>query len=180
MTTDRNTTPEPTTAPRMPNLLIDKDQLRKNLRGALNVLPKSAPFYETRNLTPEHMESLYRLGYGLYTAGQYGRAVHAFQILCVYDHRKVRNWMALGGALQHVNRHGPALSAFTFATLLDPRNPEPRMHAADSCVALKDFKGALEAAQSVVRLCGDEPKYAALKSRAESLSGAMVQLAGQG
>lgn len=127
------------------------------------------PYYEKRGLKSDQMEALYAAGYNFYTAGRYEDACNIFRLLCSYDHTNPRNWIALGGAAQHVNNHRSAGAAFTFAAILNPDDPVPQIHAADSFIALKNFAQAEKCARAVVSLCGDNPEYATIKARATAL-----------
>jgi type III secretion system low calcium response chaperone LcrH/SycD len=131
------------------------------------------PYFAKRGLQPEQMEALYTAGYNFYTAGRYQDACNIFRLLCSYDHTNPRNWIALGGAAQHIDNHRSAGAAFTFAAILNPADPIPQIHAADSFIALKDFAQAERCARAVLTLCGDKPEYAAVKSRAAALVDAL-------
>jgi type III secretion system low calcium response chaperone LcrH/SycD len=151
---------------------------RKGLRpsitpAVMNVITATVknaePYFKKRGLEEGQIEALYSAGYNFYSAGRYEDACNIFRLLCSYDHRNPRNWIALGGAAQHINNHRSANAAFTFATILDPTNPVPQIHAVDSLIAMKDYKSARKCAQAVVKLCRDNPDYAAIKSRAQGL-----------
>ena len=147
-----------------------KRRINPEIMGLVTQTVKNAePYYVKRGLPAEQMEALYAAGYNFYSAGRYEDACNIFRLLCSYEHTNPRNWIALGGASQHVNNHRSAGAAFTFAAILNPRDPVPQIHAVDSFIAWKDFAQAAHSAKAVVALCGDNPDYAPLKSRAQGL-----------
>jgi type III secretion system low calcium response chaperone LcrH/SycD len=140
----------------------------------LATLRNAPPFYTKRGLKAEDIEALYAAGYNLYSAGQFKEAADIFRLLCTYEHRNPRNWMALGGASQHINNHQSANAAFAMAGILDPVNPDARMHAADSFIALKDYNGARKCAEAAITICGDRPELSEIKQRAIALRDALA------
>ena len=108
---------------------------------------------ERAGITKKQLESLYALGFKLYKTVCFQQAADIFKLLCFYEPRDSRNWIALGGANQHTKNHYASAAAFAMASMYDPLNPEPKYYAAHCFIDLKDLSSALKCAQTSLQLC---------------------------
>ena len=124
----------------------DLEQIMQSVRK----LPSAA---EKKGITQEELAQLYKLGFDLYKAEYFEQASDLFRLLCFYEPRESKNWLALGGAAQRLKNHSSALAAFAMAAFYDPLNPDPRFYAAHSFIDLKNLPMALESAEAALALC---------------------------
>ena len=117
--------------------------------GAIKQLPSLA---ERKGITKSQLESLYLAGFQLYEMQCYQEAADLFRLLCLYEPRVARHWIALGGAYQHIQYHDNALASFAMASLLDPSNPDSKFYSAHSCIDLRNLQDALKCASAAVTL----------------------------
>ncbi len=138
---------------------------------AIKQLPSLA---EKKGIGKRKLESLYLAGFQLYEMQCYQEAADLFRLLCFYEPRVARNWIALGGAYQHIKCHDNALASFAMASLLDPYNPESRFYAAHSCIDLMNLHRALECVSAAIKIAKDHPNKKDLYRRAIALKNALV------
>ena len=73
-----------------------QEELETMVKAVLN----GATIGDVCNVSQDMLESLYSLGYNLYTSGNYKDAETVFSGLCLYDHNDPRFWMGLAGSRQ--------------------------------------------------------------------------------
>lgn len=73
-----------------------QEELETMTKAVLN----GATIGDVCNVSQDMLESLYSLGYNLYTSGNYKDAETVFSGLCLYDHNDPRFWMGLAGSRQ--------------------------------------------------------------------------------
>ena len=66
-----------------------QEELETMVKAVLN----GATIGDVCNVSQDMLESLYSLGYNLYTSGNYKDAETVFSGLCLYDHNDPRFWM---------------------------------------------------------------------------------------
>ncbi|HLB34175.1 MAG: hypothetical protein A3F67_00630 [Verrucomicrobia bacterium RIFCSPHIGHO2_12_FULL_41_10] len=133
-------------------------------------LPSEA---QQQGITQKELDSLYALAFDLYQTECFEQAVDIFRLLCFYEPQKSKNWIGLGGALQHTKNHQAALAAFGMASFYDPLNPAPRFYAAHSLIDIQDLPMALASAKAAIELCNHQTDKHNIKSRATTLSEAL-------
>lgn len=146
----------------------------RNIDCVINIIKELPSLGEKKELTKQQVESLHGLGYQLYEAQCYQEAGDLFRLLCFFESRVARYWIALGGAYQHTKHHDNALAAFTMACLLDSHNPEPRFYAAHTLIDLQDLSLALQAITIAVELCHNNPHYTDLYRHSVALRNALI------
>lgn len=123
--------------------------------------------------TKRQCEALYALGFELYSEGYFDKAADLFRLNCFYEPENPRNWIALGGANQHIKNYDTAIAAFLMATHHDPLNPEPRLYLAHSFIDAQDISAALESARAALILCGNKEDHEKIKAKAFALCQAL-------
>lgn len=144
-----------------------------------SIMKNGTPIYQIKGLTKDHMEALYSYGYNLYNSGKFSEAEKIFLALCIYDHTTQKYWMAHGGSCQAQKAYDRALASYSFAALLDAKNPMPALRGFECHAAMKNYMMALAALEAVIYIAGNEPKYAEVKKKAEQLRSAMEAAAGE-
>ena len=144
------------------------------LDSVMTAIKKIPALGETKGITKGQLESLYLAGFQLYDMQCYQQAADLFRLLCFYEPRVSRNWIALGGAYQHVKYHDNALASFTMASLLDPFDPASKFYAAHSCIDLMNLERALECVIAAIDLAKDDPSKKDLYRRALGLKEALA------
>lgn len=134
-----------------------------------NFLATGGSLGEMRGLNRQDFETLYSVGYGLYSQGKYGDAENIFKFMCFYDHLDKKNWMGLGSSRQMRKDFDGAIQAYSFVALLDVANPYPPLHAGDCYLALGKLDEAESGFFAAIHWAGDKPEYRAARSRAEVL-----------
>ena len=124
---------------------------------------------ELKNISREELEAVYNISYNAYNSGRYERSEKTFQFLCYFDHLVKKNWMGLGASRQMRKDYANAVDAYTFAYLLDDKDPLPPLHAADCHIALGNRDAALSGLNTAIDLAGNEDQHAAVRARAEAL-----------
>ena len=140
----------------------------------IEALKKSPSLAEKKGVTKNQLASLYALGFDLYEMQYFKMAADTFRLLCFYDPKNSRNWLALGGAYQHTKNHNNALAAFAMAAVYDTLNPEPMFYSAHSFIDLMDLPLALECAETAVKLSTDRPDKKSIFRQATALRDALV------
>lgn len=116
------------------------------------------------------MERLYAIAYNTFQAGKYDQARELFQYLTVTDYTKPKYWNGLGATAFSTKNWTEALNAYGMACQTAPKDPKPRLRAADCWLALGDVENALMGLDEAASLCGDNPKFADEKAKAQGLS----------
>jgi len=144
------------------------------LNCAVGAIEQVASLAEKKGIGKAQLASLYLAGFQLYEAQCYQEAADLFRLLCFYEPRISRYWIALGGAYQHIKCHDNALASFAMASLLDASNPDSRFYAAHSCIDLTRLDLALECVSAAVRLAEHQADKKELYRRALNLKNALA------
>ena len=124
---------------------------------------------DAHGLTDSSMEAVYAVAYNEFQASRFEEAHRLFVFLCMFDHLNQKYWMALGACRFAAQNYGAAAAAYGVAGMIDDADPEPPLRAADCYLADGDIETAVEALDHGIKLCGDNPKYAAGRKRAEAI-----------
>lgn len=121
-------------------------------------------------IEPQALESLYTLGYNLYTSENYTDAHTVFQALTLYKPDEYRFWMGLAGSRQQLEMWADAIGAYEAAGLNSGlKNPEPFLHAATCLLQLGKKEEAVATLEMLAIMSPDNPEFADIHSRAKSL-----------
>ena len=100
-----------------------QEELETMVKAVLN----GATIGDVCNVSQDMLESLYSLGYNLYTSGNYKDAETVFSGLCLYDHNDPRFWMGLAGSRQANGKYQEAVDAYGLCSAMggarQPRAP---------------------------------------------------------
>ncbi len=124
--------------------LLQKSQAE--LVEALRNVKQNESVGDLLGLTPDKLESLYALGYGLYNGGKYEDALKVFRALCLYDSTDVRFWLGMGGCAEGLKMYTEASQAYAMgATVTGLKDPEPMYYLGLCCLKVNNKSGAKEA-----------------------------------
>lgn len=140
----------------------------------IEIKKKQPSLAERAGITKKQLALLYSLGFRLYRTECFDQAADVFRLLCFYEPRSSRNWIALGGACQHTKSHYAAAAAFSMASMYDPSNPEPKFYAAHTFIDLQDLPSALKCTETALNLCKNQGANTKLKSRIQALYNALI------
>ncbi|MFI0348135.1 MAG: hypothetical protein ACH346_05130 [Chthoniobacterales bacterium] len=140
---------------------------------ALESMREKSSLAEETGITTKQIEALYALGFKLYQAECFPQAADIFRLLCFYEPRNSRNWIALGGANQHTKNHYSAAAAFAMASMYDPLNPEPKFYSAHCFIDLMNLPLALQCAETSLHLCKSSGENS-IRPRVQALCNALV------
>jgi len=125
---------------------------------------------EAKGISPEELEAIYKIGFGLYTSGRYEDAQKIFEFVCLVQHTNPKFWIALGGARQARGNYREAILAYATASIHDVHLAKPHYYAAECFLAMGDLDSCESGCTSVAELCeagaGDNDKY---REKAEAL-----------
>ncbi len=98
-------------------------------------------------------ESLYAVGYHLYTQARYAQALPIFGILVARCSMERRFLCAFAACLQVQGRHEAAVSHYLVAATIDPTDPIPILGASECLLALGKSEEAKEGLTRLQDLC---------------------------
>ncbi len=125
------------------------------------------------------MEVVYAAAYNYFQSGKYAEAEPIFAFLCFNDLFEKKFWLGLGACRQMLGQYDEAVQAYGMAAVLDVEDPDVHLHAADCLLAKGDLEGADSALSAASHWAGDNPTFAATRSRAETILDIMQQNAMQ-
>ena len=151
----------------MSDILLSQEQLQK----LVGCIMKGATVGQAVGISRETLESLYALGHGLYTSGNYHDAQVVFQALSIYDPNDYRFWMGLAGCRQALEQYQAAIDAYQMAAVATTlHNPEPFLFAARCLLKLGRKDDAVVAIQALLTLGSkDDPRVAVCHEKAKAL-----------
>lgn len=89
-------------------------------------------------------ESLYAMGYSLYSQARYADAMRIFALLVMLRSLEHRFICALASCLQMMGRHADAINHYATALTVDAEDPAPLLHTSECLVALGHLAHARE------------------------------------
>jgi type III secretion system low calcium response chaperone LcrH/SycD len=119
-------------------------------------------------------EVLYALGHSLYSQARYADAMRVFGFLVMHNHLEKRFMNAFASNLQMLKEYKEAIKYYSFASLMDMRDPLPTYHTAECMIAIGYITEAKEALRFVLTQ-SKEQNLGELHTRA----GAMLNLLGK-
>jgi type III secretion system low calcium response chaperone LcrH/SycD len=87
-------------------------------------------------------ESLYAIGYGLYTQGRHADALQIFGLLVLLRSLEHRFVFSFAACLQVLGRHEEAINHYATALVIDTDDPAPLLHLTECLVALQRLEQA--------------------------------------
>ncbi|MGF1717671.1 SycD/LcrH family type III secretion system chaperone [Photobacterium chitinilyticum] len=126
-------------------------------------------FGEIYDLSSETIETFYQVGYGLYQGGSYADAEKVFRFLCLFDHYGLRHFIALGSCLQMQKEYQLAIESYSYAGLLDGKDPRSPYHAAECYLALGQREKASSGFYAASQLSEKHSKFDELCNKAATI-----------
>lgn len=127
-----------------------------------HISPKDA-----MGFSPHFFETVYANAYNLFKAGKYKEATEILHILVFFDPRNAAFVMALGASLHKQKMYTEAIQYYIATTVIDKKTPFPLFHASDCYLKQDNIPGAVLMLKMMLKKIGHEPKYIALKEKAE-------------
>lgn len=144
-----------------------QEELETMVKAVLN----GATIGDVCNVSQDMLESLYSLGYNLYTSGNYKDAETVFSGLCLYDHNDPRFWMGLAGSRQANGKYQEAVDAYGLCSAMGAlASPVPLLQAGMCYLKMGDREKA-QGAFVVALSMGEEgnPEHDAARGKASAM-----------
>ena len=150
-----------------------QEELETMTKAVLN----GATIGDVCNVSQDMLESLYSLGYNLYTSGNYKDAETVFSGLCLYDHNDPRFWMGLAGSRQANGKYQEAVDAYGLCSAMGALfSPVPVLQAGMCYLKMGDREKA-QGAFVVALSMGEEgnPEHDAARGKASAMLAILEQ-----
>ena len=147
-----------------------QEELETMTKAVLN----GATIGDVCNISQDMLESLYSLGYNLYTSGNYKDAEIVFSGLCLYD---PRFWMGLGGSRQANGKYREAVDAYGLCSAMEAlSSPVPVLQAGMCYLKMGDREKAKGSFVTAVSM-GEEgnPEHEAARGKASAMLAILEQ-----
>lgn len=118
-------------------------------------------------LSKDDLEKLYAFGHGLYERGRHADAADVFTLLTLHDPTEPRFWFGRGAAEQERRELVAAITAYSFAALLDPQNPWPLVHLGECLLLHGERDTAIDALRRAIDRAGNDPEHRPARARAQ-------------
>ncbi|HRD55390.1 MAG TPA: SycD/LcrH family type III secretion system chaperone [Parachlamydiaceae bacterium] len=122
---------------------------------------------DAMGFNPDFFESVYVIAYNLFQAGKYEEATGILRLLVFFDPKNAAFSMALASSLHKQKEYMEAIQSYIATTLLDKATPFPFFHASDCFLKENNLPGAIIMLKMMLKRIANQPKYAALKEKAE-------------
>jgi type III secretion system low calcium response chaperone LcrH/SycD len=122
---------------------------------------------ESDYLSDEEMETLYSLGYNLFSCGKYDEAKDVFYRLTAYAPYTAHYWRAVGAVNQQKKNYTEAIAAYDMAIANDGKDIVSYVYRAESKI-LSGFAGAgLKDLEEAAKIGSEDPHSAAWVNHAK-------------
>lgn len=118
-----------------------------------------------RGIEESGLETIYALGYSLYTQARYPDAQKVFALLVLINPHVYKYWFGLASCHQMAGHPGLAAAAYCFATHTEPGKPDAHLHLGLCLLGLGDRKAARESLRRAADLARNN-KNGLLEQRA--------------
>lgn len=119
------------------------------------------------HIDPLDLEVLYAYGCKRYREGDYEGARQIYLALVTIDPRAFDYWLALGLAMQKMQRHDEAIACFARTAKMRLFDPRSSFFAGVSFQLQGDLEHAREAFGAAIKWCGRQQEYRELREQAE-------------
>ena len=150
-----------------------QEELETMTKAVLN----GATIGDVCNISQDMLESLYSLGYNLYTSGNYKDAETIFSGLCLYDHNEPRVGMGLGGRRTANGTYREAVEAYGLCSAMEAlSSPVPVLQAGMCYLKMGDREKAKGSFVTAVSM-GEEgnPEHEAARGKASAMLAILEQ-----
>lgn len=127
-------------------------------------------------ISKEAEKELYSMAYSFYNNGKFQEALDCFLYLVRANTETAKNWNGLAATHQRLGNYLEAIGAYAVGALLDDKDPQIHMHAADCFFAINEGTQALDALKTAELLANGQEKYHQLLSRIAALRAAWKEL----
>jgi type III secretion system low calcium response chaperone LcrH/SycD len=110
-------------------------------------------------------KELYSMAYSFYNNGKFQEALDCFLFLVRANADAAKYWIGFAAVHQKLKNYHEAIGAFAVAALLDTKDPQIHMHAADCFFAVNERTQASDALKAAELLATGQEKYHQLLSR---------------
>lgn len=153
----------------LPQEFRDPEALNTLLNDAIGALESSNSGDCPPPLSEEALEVLYAFAYRFYRDGLYEKARDFFRYLTLIAAEDQRHWVGLAGASQMLKDLDQALQAYSFAAILDSKDPLPHFHAAECYFKSGTPHEGMKALSLAEQLAQDHPQKEQLLTHIELL-----------
>lgn len=137
----------------MSNDINMKDKIEQIAVSATAMLDGVTTVADTKGISYEELEAVYKIGYTYYATGKIADAERVFHALCVLSHTTSKYWTALGAVRQANKNYAEAIKAYAAASIYDLHQPKPHYYAAECSFAIGDYESAESGILSLMEFC---------------------------
>lgn len=146
-----------------------KDKKKEQAKLLSKVFEKGMSPREALGMTDAQFAELYSYAYYLFGQKKYNESKELFKFLSTLDPKNTDFFISIGVCYHQLKDYEGALTFYLMANGLNAEDPLPSFYAYDCYMNLKLALFAGLSLCDAIGRCGDLPKYAKLKQRAEFL-----------
>ena len=143
--------------------------ITKQMQPSLQLMAKGETLQEILGISDETLRSLYTLSRYLYEHQHYEEASGAFYLLSLLNPSYPTFWMGLGNCEYLLQKYQEALSAYAFASQVDPSDATPHILAARCHLELGNLAAATASISVAELSCTDRDNVEHVKKLAEQV-----------
>ena len=143
--------------------------ITKQMQPSLQLMASGKTLQDILEVSDETLRSMYVLSRYLYEHQFYEEACGAFYLLSLINPSYSTFWMGLGSCEYILQRYQEALSAYAFASQIDPKDPTPHILAARCHLALGNLAAAMASVSVAEMSCTDLSSLEQVKKQAEQV-----------
>ena len=113
------------------------------------------------------LEQMYTVAYYQYNNGEIEKAEKTFQVLVMLDQYQIRFHLGLGACRQELNKYEPAIEAYSYAAILDLKDPRPPFQAGECYLKLQDLDKATQSLNMAEQLSKSSIKHQELYKKTQ-------------
>lgn len=158
-------------SPTLNNMYTEEmaEKLKELLKEAVPETFQNETLQKELKLTDVDMEKLYREGYSAYQENKIQEAHEIFMLLALLNPFIQKYWVALGAADMSNEKWDDALKRLAIATLLEPSDPYPHLHAYYCYKALGNRDEASIALERAHEEVIKKPTFSMLREEIDSI-----------
>lgn len=137
-------------------------------KDIVNYFSDYGVFKDLVGVKDDFMTALYAAAHQMYQNNKYKEANQMFSLLCTLDHLERKYWLGLGACCQMEKKYTIALECYGFAVILEYKNPDAHLYAAECMLALAKKEEAKPVLSNIVELCTQKEQLP-IKEKAKAL-----------
>lgn len=149
---------------------LSKEEKMKHAKLLIQIFEEGMLPKEAMGISDAEIAQIYCYAYRLFSSGLYKDARGLFEILQSIDPDKSYFSLSLGVCLHKMQEYEKAVTSYIRAALFNQEDPVPYFYAYDCYINLKSDLLAYLMIKNAIKRAGNNPKYAALKAKAEILA----------